>query len=411
MKLKKILLPDLIAAPYNPRKIGAEALAGLTESIKRFGLVQPIVWNERTNRVVAGHQRIKALEKIGASEAEVIVVDLDEANEKALNVSLNNQFIAGEFTDDLPDILDELKEVMEEGFDDLRLDALEGMEFAKEPIVGNTDPDEVPDAPVEPISKTGDLWLLGDHRLLCGDCTKVEDVARLMGGEMAAMLVTSPPYWANQEYDNKPGIEGARLFMTDVAKTVSPFVNRRIVINTGYTNEKSIGEKRSGVRVALDWEWHRALSAAGWELRHRRIWVKGGALIHNSPVSDLVDESCEMLMTFFRPGKNEGGQERVGEPWAQCGYWEFPGVGKNEVGDDHPCPYPAELPGRFVRLYSKESDVVIEPFSGSGTTIIAAEMAGRKCYAVEIEPRYVDVAVKRWEEFTGKKAILDKAGA
>jgi hypothetical protein len=161
----------------------------------------------------------------------------------------------------------------------------------------------------------------------------------------------------------------------------------------------------------LDALWATAFASAGWVLRNRRIWVKAGPNPNTGPQMDAVDQSWETLLTFWRVGKNEGGQERVGEPWSISGYFDdIKGVGKDVVGDDHPCPYPVEIPRRFIMLYSKPGDVVAEPFSGSGTTIIAAEMTGRACHAIELSPQYVDVAVRRWQAFTGQFATLESDG-
>jgi DNA modification methylase len=208
-------------------------------------------------------------------------------------------------------------------------------------------------------------------------------------------------------------VVAAAAFCARIAEVWSARVRRRIIVNTGNTAETSIDPKgRPGVRVMLDAMWVQAMEHAGWALRHRRIWVKGGPNPHTAPHMDSVDQSCEALLTFWRVGKNEGGQERTSEPWSISGYFDdIKGVGKDVVGDDHPCPYPAEMPRRFILLYSKPGDIVAEPFSGAGTTIIAAEMVGRRCYAMEMTSNYVDTAVRRWQKFTGERAMLATTGA
>jgi len=123
-----------------------------------------------------------------------------------------------------------------------------------------------------------------------------------------------------------------------------------------------------------------------------------------NPIADFVDIGCEQILIFFVPGKNEEGRNESAKAGHSRAIGRHQGVGKDVVGDDHPCPFPVELASRVIRLYSKKGDVVAEPFCGAGTQIIAAEQLGRRCYAMEIEPRYVDVAVARWEAFTGKKA-------
>lgn len=171
---------DLVPADYNPRKISPKAMEGLKKSLAEFGAVQPIVVNERTGHIVGGHQRVKALAALGQVETTVIVVDLSLTREKALNVALNNPHISGEFDDGLGDLLDEINGEMPELFADLRLDEL--LAPVDAPKEGLTDPDDVPEPQPEPVTRAGDVWVLGDHRIICGDSTDAATVARLLGG-------------------------------------------------------------------------------------------------------------------------------------------------------------------------------------------------------------------------------------
>jgi len=190
---KKMKIADLEPADYNPRKISDQAMKGLSASIDRFGLVQPIVWNRRTERIVGGHQRLKALAAQGIEESDVIVVDLPKSEEKALNVALNSPAISGEFTDDLESLLAEIREMEPDLFEDLLLDQLLA-EAAFPGTGGETDPDQIPEPPDEPVSKRGELYVLGNHRLLCGDSAVDADVDRLLAGERIQLVNTDPPY-------------------------------------------------------------------------------------------------------------------------------------------------------------------------------------------------------------------------
>ena len=192
LNIQVMALSDLEPAPYNPRTISATALAGLRNSVERFGLVEPIVWNRRTGRVVGGHQRLKVLQGMGETETQVVVVDLDETEEKALNVALNNPAIAGEFTADIHRLLAEINAAMPELADLLRFDDLAEQTRALladlTPNEGATDPDEVPEAPETPITQPGDLWVLGRHRLVCGDSGDPAVLELLMDGQKAAAV-------------------------------------------------------------------------------------------------------------------------------------------------------------------------------------------------------------------------------
>jgi DNA modification methylase len=318
----------------------------------------------------------------------------------------------------LGDLQDAGFDLLKTGFDEDELDAfLNGV--AVDPIeeedTSKLD-DSAPPPPKNPVSRPGDIWLLNakvKHRLVCGDSTDADTLDRLLGKDVrAAMMVTSPPYWAKQAYDDAPGIQGAADFCAKVAEAWAGRIRRRIVINTGTTVETSIDPKgRPGVRILLDAMWTAAMSSAGWDLRNRRVWVKSGPNPNTAPHIDSVDQSWETMLTYWRAGHTEGGQERVSEAWSIAGYFDdIKGVGKDVVGDDHPCPYPVELPRRFILLYSKPGDVVAEPFAGSGTTLLAGEVTGRSVHASELNPAYVDVSIARWQSLTGCQAILEATG-
>ena len=184
-------LRNLKPAPYNPRRIDDASLAALTKSMERFGVVEPIVFNRRSGYVVGGHQRLRVLRGKRVTAVSVVVVDLDETEERALNLALNSPKLTGEFSGKLQELLDEIRRADERIFHELRLDELVAGSDAK---VYLRDPDEAP--PLRQVSETrvGDLYALGPHKLLCGDCTVAGDVARLLGVERVESLVTDPPY-------------------------------------------------------------------------------------------------------------------------------------------------------------------------------------------------------------------------
>ena len=188
LKIVTKKLSELKPAPYNPRTISPKAMAGLRESIEKFGLTMPIVINQKSGNVISGHQRLKVLEEQGVASTQVVVVDLPKREEKALNVALNNPHIAGEFTPDLQNILEEFKVEIPDVFEALNFDEL----YRPEPKEGKTDPDDVPES-APAIVKRGEIWQLGKHRVMCGDATSVKDTVDLMDGKLADMVFTDPP--------------------------------------------------------------------------------------------------------------------------------------------------------------------------------------------------------------------------
>ena len=202
------LVSDLSPAPYNPRSISEDALTGLRASVERFGLVEPIVWNSQTCHVVGGHQRLKVLQALGEVETQVVVVDLPEVEEKALNVALNSPSIAGEFTPELHTLIAEIEASMPELADQLRYDdlaaELKHLLSDLAPEEGLTSPDDVPETPEDPITCQGDLYILGGHRLICGDSKDASALTRLMDGQTAALYMTDPPYGVGYDGTNHP---------------------------------------------------------------------------------------------------------------------------------------------------------------------------------------------------------------
>lgn len=426
-------ISDLAADPKNPRKITDDALLGLGASLRSFGDLSGLVFNRKTGHLVAGHQRLKALVSAGAKSWKiegdrgivvhpktgekfpVRIVEWDEVTERAANLTANNPEIAGEFTEDAIGQIEEMEEKFPE-FEDVGLDDLkgileeEGFEEMPEGIEDDLEEKEI-QVPEIPISKKGDLWLLGKHRILCGDSTKEKDIDRLLDSNTACLLCTSPPYWTGQEYDSKSSIVQIQEFMNEIAHNWAKRFSRRIIIQTGNTSGTLSGNSKGCEKILLDGMWVKAFSSQNWFLRHRRCWAKEhfrGSVA--GPESDYVDQAWEVILTFWNPSLPFVGQERIPEDWPMAGIWKDIG-GHRKEGEGlirHPCPYPTVLAVRIVSLYSKKGDLVVDPFMGSGTTLIASERTGRQCYGMELEPRYVDVAIMRWQELSGQEAVNEE---
>lgn len=439
-RIRQMAVADLAPAPYNPRTIGEPALAGLEQSILRWGCVQPLVWNQRTGELVAGHQRLEVLRRQGVERIEVAVVDLEPAEAKALNVSLNNPHIQGEWDWELLDgLLDEIGKLPgldaeALGLRSLEDDVAEGLaellRRAEAMNDGLTDPDAIPDPPPDPITQPGDLWLLGPHRLLCGDWTDVNDLWRLVGQDGKARgLFTSPPY-AEQRKDQYAGVPAEEYCAW--WETVQAHARETLVPDGSvFVNIKPHCENGQRALYVLDLvaamvrEW-------GWRFVEEYCWTHVGVPgLYRNRFKNQFEPVYHFALgeVAWRPDnvriESEAAFEAAGEgPWAQRQGrapilkgkkaqqgLALPGnvlaFGHATEAFGHPAAFPAKLPGFFVAAFSDEGDRWVDPFLGSGTTLIACEQLGRRCFGMEIEPRYCDVTVRRWEHFTGQTATRE----
>lgn len=370
MKIIKKKLSELKPAEWNPRSIPDEALKGLEESINRFGLVEPIVWNKRTGNVVGGHQRLKVLERQGVKSTDVVVVDIPESDEKALNVTLNNPHITGQFT-------------MPDDYLALRLDELE----ISKPKQGETDPDQIPEQ-VDPICERGQIWSLGRHRVMCGDSTDAADVALLMDGNKASCMWTDPPYGVDYTGKTK-----------DALKIQGDKTDFKEIVSGAFEAADTILSEGSGIYVAhppgvLSMDFCKIFVDQGWHFHETLVWVKHSMVLGHSD----YHYKHEPILYGWR-GVNRGwygGRDQVS-------VFE---VDRPMASKEHPTMKPVDLITPMIRNSSVAGQVVYDPFLGFGSTLIACEQLDRICYGMEIDPHYCDVIIKRWEDFTGGKAEL-----
>ncbi len=269
------------------------------------------------------------------------------------------------------------------------------------PVVGEglTDPDDVPEV-LEPVTKTGDLWLLGEHRLLCGDSTSVGDVGALMLGEQAALMWTDPPYGVSYEGKTEQALHIANDGEDGLAALLSAAF--RAAAQALEPGAPFYIARPAG---ALSVTFGIAILGAGWRLHEELQWVKDSMVLGHSD----YHLRHETVVYGWLPGEGRSGRgNHGGSRWygdnSQTSVFEIP---RPKASREHPTGKPVALVEAHLTNSSMVGGLVYEPFSGSGTTLIACERLGRRCYAMEIEPRYVDVAVRRWEEFTGKTAMLD----
>lgn len=421
---EKRAIRDLIPYEVNPRQITNKQAKDLKASLAKFGIADPLIINT-DNMIIGGHQRKKILETLLGYEPDYQIdvrvpdreLSIDEARE--LNVRLNKNVADWDF-----DILAnnfELDDLLDWGFDKGELDLNLWADEAPEDVEPQIDKAE--ELRVKWGVESGQLWQLGEHRLVCGDCTDKAVVERVMGGERASLLFTSPPYWVGMDYETQKSEQEIDDFIHACSRTFTEFVsvdNGRIVINTGTAAIHRIEKKRKVEVLPLIFKWQMELRQSGWLARHYRIWAKSGGFAGGvvSPKVDAVDQHWETITTFsaeteeqqyvgtYRcPAGLQRGQEKIGEKWAQQGIWTDI-QGDKSANGTHIAAFPLELPERNIRLYSKDCETVFEPFSGSGTTLIACERLGRKCRAVEISPAYCAVTLDRFYRMTNITPVL-----
>ncbi|MBI5050524.1 MAG: DNA modification methylase [Nitrospirae bacterium] len=419
-----IKVSDIKPAPYNPREISEEALLGLRHSLEKFGLVDLLVINKRTMHIISGHQRYKILQADNAETVTAIMVDLDEASEMAMNVTLNSQQIVGAWTAALIPVLEKLRKNMPDDYLNLRLKELreEVSELEIENLgTGKTLPDDIPEPPEEAITKKGDLWLLGEHKLLCGDSTKDEDVARLMNGEKASLFATDPPYCVDYTGAGRPtgGHDWSDVYHEVDIPDAREFMKKFYTVGLKHIKENTAlylwhaSRRRSMIEGICD--------ELGILIHQQIVWVKPCAILTYSFYS-WRHEPCLLMWVkgkkpFYKPKDKSIGTVwtidllRTGDPANPEYYsdiWELDWEGKKRnPGILHPTVKPTEVFAIPMRVHTAVGEICFEPFCGSGSQIIAAERLNRRCYALELEPIFCDVTVRRWEEFTGKKAQLE----
>ena len=398
MIIEKKKAAELLPAEYNPRKDlkpGDPEYEKLKCSITEFGYVEPVIWNKRTGNVVGGHQRLKVLLDTGVTDIDCVVVDMDVEKEKALNLALNK--ISGDWDNEkLALVINDLQgadfDVSLTGFDPDEIDAL--FRNTLEDGVKEDDFDVDAELKKPPITKQGDIWLLGRHRLICGDSTKAEAYDLLMDGKLANLVVTDPPYNVNYEgsagkiKNDNMGNEAFCEFL------LSAFQN----------TEKAMAKDASVYVFHADTEglnFRSAFSDAGFYLSGTCIWKKPSLVLGRSPYQWQHEP---ILFGWKKSGKHNWYADRK-----QTTIWEFEKPKKNA---DHPTMKPVALCAYPILNSSLTNCIVLDPFGGSGSTLIACEQTDRICFTIELDEKYCDVIVKRYIEQVGSAdgVFLMRAG-
>lgn len=395
--------PTAKLLPYarNARTHSDDQVAQIAASIAEFGFTNPILAGS-DGVIVAGHGRLAAAQKLGLAVVPVVVLDHLSATQRRALVIADNRIAENAGWDDamlrieIASLQDDDFDVSLTGFD---ADALAELMAGDEPDgEGETDDDAVPELSETPISRPGDVWSLGGHRLLCGDSTVTESYDRLLDGEQVDMVFTDPPYnvnYANSAKDKMRGKDRA-ILNDNLGDGFYDFLFAALT--------PTIAHCRGGIYVAMSSSeldvLQAAFRAAGGKWSTFIIWAK------NTFTLGRADYQRQYEPILY--GWPEGAQRHWCGDRDQGDVWNIKKPQKNDL---HPTMKPVELVERAIRNSSRPGNVVLDPFGGSGTTLIAAEKSGRLARLIELDPKYVDVIVRRWQEWTGKQATRDSDGA
>jgi DNA modification methylase len=392
---------DLKSDHKNARRRTDRSASLIAESLKRFGAARSIVIDE-DGRILAGNGTVEGAKKAGIDKLRIIEAEGDEliavrraglSEDEKVGLALadNRSSDLSEWDNEM------LRQLSEEHdltpwFEDNEL-----LAEVLEPEEGLTDADDVPEVPEEPITKPGDLWILGDHRLLCGDSTDVLAVDRLMDGQKADMVFTDPPYAL---FGNSTGVAG----ITD-DKMIMPFF--RNIFSMCRTHVKAFGH----VYTCCDWHSCNAINRAAAEVtlpaKNLIVWDKGDA-----GIGGMFMNCHELIWFFTNTPENRNTMKAAGKVGERpvngvANIWRIKKVPPKQR--EHNAAKPIELINIGIYASSNNGELILDLFGGSGSTLIACEETARKCSMMEMEPKYCDVIVKRWENFTGKKAMLEES--
>ena len=387
MTIEKKHIDELLPADYNPRKDlkpGDAEYEKLKRSIEQFGYVEPMIWNRTTSHLVGGHQRLKILKEAGHTELDCVIIDVSEDREKALNIALNK--IGGDWDKEklallITDLQGEDFDISLTGFDPAEIDDL----FKETLADGLHDDDFDVEGELEKpaITKSGDLWKLGRHRLVCGDSTKAETFSLLMAGCKANLVVTDPPY--NVNYESQAG-----KIKNDNMENGAFY---QFLLAAFQNTEAHMADDASIYVFHADTEglnFRKAFSEAGFHLSGTCIWKKQSLVLGRSPYQWQHEP---VLFGWKKKGKHlwyTGRKEST--------IWEFD---KPKKSVDHPTMKPVALLAYPIMNSSMSNTLVLDPFGGSGSTLVACEQADRSCSTIELDEKYCDVIVRRYIELVG----------
>ena len=395
LNLRKIPIEKLNPAPYHPREdlqAGHPVYERLLESVEEFGYVQLVVWNERTGNIVGGHQRFKILQQLGYTEIDCVVVDLDELREKTLNIALNK--ISGNW--DVPKLADLMKNLEDggmryelTGYTRPEIDELYKKMLRERGKIAEDDFDTENElAAIEtPLTQLGDIWLLGRHRLMCGDSTELADVTKLMDGKKARQIFTDLPW--NVDYGGAAHPSWKQRSIMNDKMSTDDFYN---FLLAAFKNMAAVSEQGCMVYAVMSaQEWGSLMNVmreCGYHWSSTIIWAKNSLIVSRKD----YHTQYEPIYYGWLAGKEKSARLCPLSDTKQSDLWH---IDRPRKSPDHPTTKPIALAGKAIENSSCKGDVVLDLFGGSGTTLIASEQLDRVCHMMELDPKYADVIVKR----------------
>jgi DNA modification methylase len=413
MDLELIPIENLRPYPGNYRKHPPEQLAHLVASLQQYGWARNVVISS-DGVILAGHGIVEAARQTGLHEVPVHRLEYASDDPRAAKFLVLENEVSRLAEDDqaqLAALLAEIQQFAPEGlsatgYDDAALDALIAEVAAEVTGAQHAMEDEAPAVLPEAITRLGDVWLMGEHRLVCGDCTEADTVASLFGDSKARMVWTDPPYGVSYADKNEflNSLDRGNLNQTPIANDHMTEDATEALARNALTLMAEYGMPGAACYVAcppgtLLPHFIAAVTASGFTYHHSLVWVKQQFVLGRTD----YHYRHEVILYGWKP---DGGHYFIDDHTLDSVFE----VDKPHRSEDHPTMKPVELVAPMIFNSSTRGDIVADPFLGSGTTLIAAEQLGRICYGIEIEPRYVDVAVRRWQALTGKQAILEATG-
>ena len=406
-KIETRLVADLIPYAANSRTHSDAQVAQIAASIKEFGWTNPILIDD-DNTIIAGHGRLLAARKLGMEEVPAIILDhLTKAQQRALVIADNQLALnAGWDMDMLKAEIEDLNlenfDINLLGFDEKFLDGL----LEPEPTAGLTDEDAVPDVPETPKTVLGDVWVLGNHQLMCGDSTSIDAVEKLMDGKKANICFTSPPYNAGSLNVKGQSGTGKKYNSFDDNQTESEFfdfltANMTCLMAVSDEVFYNIGLVQDNKRTIF-----KLVNEFGDTFKDVIYWKKKTVAPHIQ--KGVINNLVEFILCF-----GDGKRKFINPQFGQGTYWnviEGANASGNEFSSIHKATFPIYLPENIITNFTGRNAIVIDCFGGTGTTLIACEKHNRDCRMMELDPKYCDVIIKRWQDFTGKKAVHAETG-